>query len=85
MDELGSVSLTLYPNPTEGIFSLIIENDVMSKVNIFDASGRIVKNVINNNFESEIKIDLTHFADGIYSLEIYTNQGVIRKKVTLTK
>jgi hypothetical protein len=85
LDELGSVSLTLYPNPTEGIFSLIIKNDVMSKVNIFDASGRLVKNVINNNHESEMKIDLTHFADGIYSIEIYTNQGVIRKKVTLTK
>ncbi len=85
IDETNEFELVLYPNPTEGIFSLIIENDVMSKVNIFDASGRIVKNVINNNFESEMKIDLTHFADGIYSLEIYTNQGVIRKKVTLTK
>ena len=85
IDETNEFGLAVYPNPTEGIFSLIIENDMMSKVNIFDASGRLVKSVINNNHESETKIDLAHFADGIYSIEIYTNQGIIRKKVALTK
>tara|TARA_R110000782_G_scaffold5853_3_gene20254 strand:- start:47837 stop:49099 length:1263 start_codon:yes stop_codon:yes gene_type:complete len=72
-------AISIYPNPTNGIFS--IEADNMESIEITSITGEIVKElVINNNITT---IDLTSFSSGIYFAKIVTNKGSVIKKIVL--
>ncbi|MBK8367849.1 MAG: T9SS type A sorting domain-containing protein [Bacteroidetes bacterium] len=46
---------------------------------IYSASGKLIHSQKNNDFE--IKLDLKHFADGIYQLKIQQGNLVSYKKI----
>jgi hypothetical protein len=63
--------ITLYPNPTEGWFSVRITNlskDDTGSLNLIDMSG---KNIYTNSSLSEItNVDLSHSPAGAYFMKI---------------
>ncbi len=66
--------LTFYPNPTRGIITLS-RNDIQ-KVEVMDATGKVVMIVDNKNV-----IDLSKLTKGYYTLRITTAEGVAIRKV----
>lgn len=69
--ETTDFAFAVYPNPTNGAFT--IEAEVNGKVNVLDATGKVV-----DQFEIEIgknNISTTNLASGIYTLQIQTKQG----------
>lgn len=56
--EQTTMSLSIYPNPSNGIFTI---SGVFQKATIYDAQGNQINNVLNDNI-----IDLTNHANGIY-------------------
>lgn len=68
-------NISLYPNPTSGI--LVIESDTLEKVAIYSMSGILLETTDKN------KIDLSHYAKGIYLIKITTDKGIALKKVIL--
>lgn len=68
--------LTIYPNPTKG--HIDIKNAKFIKyVSILSIEGKIV-NTIFNNFDS---IDLSNLPDGLYIMEIISDNGVENHKI----
>ncbi|MDR6371656.1 ELWxxDGT repeat protein [Chryseobacterium bernardetii] len=68
----GNADLQIYPNPVSEYFSIKLnENSKIENVKIFDASGKLVKNIIYNNKN----IDVAELPSGIYFVKLKTNKG----------
>ena len=70
------IELSIYPNPTSGIFSIEIKNSELNYVRIYDVNGREIKHSITNS-----SFDISAYSSGIYILEIGTNKGVTTKRI----
>ena len=70
----NTIVFNLYPNPTNGEVSIDF-TDVMSGsiLNITDASGKLV--YTTSVSESTIKIDLSTYENGVYLLNLSTQEG----------
>jgi hypothetical protein len=59
-------------NPTQGIFKVTVENVSGSyKMLISDLNGKILRE--SDEVDTNVKIDLTNMADGVYLLKITSN------------
>ncbi|MCF2220309.1 T9SS type A sorting domain-containing protein [Chryseobacterium sp. PS-8] len=72
---LDDVNLTLYPNPVSGVLNIKAKEQI-KKVEIFDASGRLVKIVIGN----DNLINVSEFKTGNYLIKINTTQKIYTTK-----
>ena len=70
-------NLSVYPNPVKDV--LTIEGNYTS-VDIIDVSGKLVL-----SSEATKNINVKSLADGIYMLNIKTENGIAVKKITITK
>lgn len=69
-------SLTLYPNPTNGIVN--IPNENVTKVLVYDASGKQLKEL-----KSQPRLNLSDLPKGIYVLKLFSGQEIQNYKVIL--
>lgn len=74
IDDYELQNLTLYPNPTSG--KVFIGHENVLSVEVFDKTGRLLTVLRNVN-----EIDLSAFADGLYTLRIALPEGVVIRKV----
>ena len=70
-------NLSIYPNPVKN--ALTIEGSYIS-VDIIDVSGKLVL-----SSEATKNINVKSLADGVYMLNIKTENGIAVKKITITK
>jgi len=63
--EVKRTSANIYPNPTDGIFTIEIEDKIKS-VRVFDISGRVVLKA------NDSQVDISRLNKGIYTLEVTT-------------
>ena len=67
--------ITLYPNPTSDILNIETQQKI-SKIEIFDLSGKLVKSV-----EGKAKnISVSNLTNGMYLIKLYTESGVENSK-----
>ena len=77
--ELVTEQINLFPNPATDSFSLSFSNAKLTKIKLFDLSGRLIK-----VFDPTHTIfDLSHVQSGIYSLEITTKNHTVNKKMVI--
>ena len=73
----------IYPNPVNDILTIDISTSLnvttKTKIEIVDLQGRIIKTVylINN----KTTVDVKELIGGIYTLRIYTDKGIVLKKL----
>lgn len=74
--------LLIFPNPTNGL--LTIQNDkAIQEIRLYDSTGKLVfQSFINNQIAA---IDVSSFASGIYNLCVYSDEGMIARKVVVSK
>ncbi len=85
-DELFGRSITLFPNPSNGIFALGISGLKAQELHITvsDVTGKTIMEFheaqrINGNFEQVI--DLSGHAEGVYMVTVFDGQRYARKKM----
>ncbi|HET6225219.1 MAG TPA: SBBP repeat-containing protein [Bacteroidia bacterium] len=84
-ENASTVSVNVFPNPTMDEvtieFNLLKATDV--KMNLINASGQTVQSLDLKQIRGGDKklIDLRNYANGIYYLQILTNEGFINKKI----
>lgn len=79
-------SLNLYPNPTEGVLNIStqFENQENMQIFITDVLGQLIYSTAPVRTSGELlTIDLRNEANGIYFVELRTENGRIVKKVSL--
>ncbi|KAF2518232.1 T9SS type A sorting domain-containing protein, partial [Flavobacterium zhairuonense] len=75
--------LVVYPNPTNGILNLSLENNTKSDVYMYNILGQ---QLLNTTFEgNEKQLDLNNFDQGIYLLQVITDGKTSTKKIILNK
>lgn len=76
--ETGTLSASLFPNPTSGILHIDTANNAEVKsMQLVDLNGRVIKTV--NGFASQL--DLTSLSNGVYMLTIETATAKETKKI----
>lgn len=81
VDEVFSSKFAVYPNPSNGVINLSNNDNIMMKdMNITDINGRIVKSV-NLNGVSEAQVNISDLSNGVYMLNIFSDQGKAVKKI----
>ena len=71
----------LFPNPSSGIFSLIFLQAEEKIISVFDVTGRIVEK--RPTQENNLSINLSLQSNGVYILQIETENGIAFKKLIL--
>lgn len=90
IDELTSeVGIEAYPNPNNGLLNLDLNTNGSKTVSveIISATGRLVyrKENLKVNGNSNVAIDLSDEANGVYSVFVISDGAVSNKKVVLSK
>lgn len=70
----------LYPNPSNGIFSIEMENVKKYSIEIYSTLGKVVYSK-NNNSESTLNIN--HLQTGIYLIKITTDSNTKTKRIII--
>lgn len=79
-------SLSVYPNPTSGLIEVSIQlmNTQDATMEVTDALGRIVmQNKLTNIFGKTISLSLKDYAEGVYFINLHTQNEVMTKRVVL--
>lgn len=78
-----TTSFNVYPNPTEGLLNINNLAEEVSSLAILDAAGRVVISQATQGM-SQVQVDLTGLAKGVYHLQATFQNGTVqRKKVVL--
>ena len=70
-------SLTIYPNPGTGVFTVELPEsaEISSNITIYDLTGKVVMQQTLNANTDVIQIDATSLSSGNYILRMQTNNG----------
>lgn len=69
-----TVNCTVYPNPSDGIFTISLEENSSSEIEIFNQTGSLC---LSKQFCKETQVDLSHLSNGIYYSKIISEDGKI--------
>ncbi len=72
----------IYPNPAEEQFTVEIAQGKEQTLQVFDISGRLV---LSQKINGPTKINAVDFENGIYTLKIKSDSGIINKKLIITR
>jgi hypothetical protein len=83
VDELLFTNISVYPNPSTGIFTIKWDNTTNknSTLKVMNSVGEVVYSEILMIGENEKQINISKFSKGIYLLEIETKNRIINKKL----
>ena len=84
--EVGEeVHLIVYPNPSSSVFKITLESesDELISIDLFDAAGKLIKQIEGGHSFEEMHLDASGLAPGVYMAVV--KQGDLVKTVKLTR
>ena len=78
ISEFSTASISVYPNPSNGRF-FINSSEIINSITIRNVLGELVNSVVLSSFSDVI--DLRKERNGFYLVEIYTDSGMMTKKL----
>ena len=81
MEEASALDFSIYPNPTSGTVYLNIESKTPGNIYIFNTSGTAIYS--NKYVPGDLKINMEGFSQGLYFINIQTENKVVTKKMIL--
>lgn len=84
IEEFENLTANVYPNPAENFITISTPSDfVISKIEILDLSGRVIKSVRANS-NSEV-VSLSTIADGLYFIDVISGIKTVRKSLVIAR
>lgn len=81
-DEIGEMTVTIYPNPTTGRIKIEIapfEKNSTGSIGVYDMNGRLV--LRQEYLSPEIAVDISNVQNGIYFLKLTFNGRTLEWKI----
>jgi len=80
--EMTSSNILVYPNPTSNNLTVDLGhlNGINTTIKLYDSSSKLV---FETQSSSTLTIDVAGFAKGMYSLELLTEEHILRSKVIM--
>ncbi len=77
--EVQNSDLKIYPNPSNTKIVVNASEKPFHKIEIVDASGKVV--YCNNNYNKKLSIDISGFSNGMYLVKAHTSSGILSSKL----
>jgi hypothetical protein len=78
VNEIAQNEVSIYPNPTSSIINVKSDNILNENINVSNSLGQRVMSIETNS--SSISIDLSNLDNGVYFVEITSNENVTSVK-----
>jgi hypothetical protein len=75
--------INIYPNPSNGIFTIETNSLAKQTLQMFDVNGKLVLN--QDMLNGKATIDAATLPDGIYNVSISGNSSIINKRLIITR
>ena len=86
---MGLSNLTVYPNPASETAVISFDNTLGNSfdIQLIDQLGRVImsQNGVQASGSNLVTIDLTNLSDGLYSIQLTSNQNTISKRLIVRK
>lgn len=69
----NSLAIDVYPNPTDGIICIDIED--LERIEVYAINGQFIKEF------SSSEINITELNEGTYLLKVFTSSGWVTKQI----
>ena len=79
-EEFNLQNIGIYPNPSNGIFSVKLGEVIPESIEIIDLTGKIIHTQKEFN-NKEISLNLTSISNGIYFIKIATDNQILTRKI----
>jgi len=76
--------INVFPNPSNGIINIESKNDIIECVKVYSVLGELVYSSEKNNIQN-MSVDMSDFKNGMYLINITTNNGITDKRVIIAK
>ncbi len=76
--DANSELFLVYPNPSDGLFTIELKNESKATMQVFDITGKVVKSVQLDRNEP-YSLDLSGYAKGIYMIKMNGEQQYMQK------
>lgn len=74
--------ILVYPNPSQGIYTLSLRNVEPVSITIYDVSGKTISTIHQiKTIDNKATLDLSKVSKGIYFLVIQTQEGIVSKRI----
>jgi PKD repeat protein len=85
LDEFSpSKSVSVYPNPSSGLFTILNSNNELINTSLYDISGKLICG--NKSFTTGNHIlDYSYLTNGVYALQISSNMGTQTIRVIISR
>ncbi len=79
----NSIDANIYPNPNNGSFVVETTNTMLNvHCTIYDVNGKLV---LNQAINGKTIVDASNLNEGVYNLNIISNEGAVNKKLVIVK
>lgn len=78
----GGNNFTVYPNPSNGYFTVESATGEMEEVRLYDINGRLL---MSRAFMEKTTIDASALSNGTYNLSILSSGGIFNKRIVINK
>lgn len=83
IEEENGNYMNIYPNPSNGKFTVASEGYLLRSISVYNQVGQVVYQQDTN--QKEHLIDLTNFDSGVYTIRVNHESGIENIRVILTK
>ncbi len=87
-DELYSQEVSVYPNPSTGIFKISVDKKLEGNagIKVTDISGKQLSSIVvsSQQLRAGYELDLSNVASGVYTIQITTGSSTITKRIIKT-
>jgi len=84
VDDLNGIDFRIFPNPCDSWTRVQFQEEEVGRINVFDQMGKLLDSK-GFSGSSEVLLDLSHLADGIYTLQCITENGTGSEKLVVSR
>ena len=80
-EEIRNQSFSVFPNPTDGKFTIELYNGSIKTIDVINSTGTIVLSTSNVNTSTSIEIDISSYSKGIYFVRVNNGEKTYTEKI----
>lgn len=77
-----NANVSIYPNPTNGNFTIESNCNTKQTMQVYDVNGKLV---LNQAISGKTTIDASHLNEGVYNINIISNEGIVNKRLVIVR